>query len=172
MELRALDPADLRVRCYLSPPRSERTPYPIKTYSPSPFPGKWLYPNPARELRAHYIVGREWAFITIGDQAAAGLLEGDRLAGNYGIIYNILLELTNPTAEDVPVVILLEPAGGPARGFLLIDGKAVEAAVLSRDSEAELARYVLAPGEYRRVWIETTPQSGSNYPVRLVARPI
>jgi hypothetical protein len=99
-------------------------------------------------------------------------LEGDRLSGNYGVIYNIALLLINPTAEEAPVIILLEPAGGPARGFLLIDGMPVEAAVLTRDSEAELARYLLAPGEHRRVWIETTPQSGSNYPVRVVARPI
>lgn len=172
MEIRALDPADLRVRLYLAPTRSERTPHPIDQYSPTPFPGKWQYPNPTRDLEARYVVGRDWAFITIGDQAAPGLVEGDRLAGNYGVIYNITLELVNPTDQEAPVAILLEPAGGPARGFLLIDGRPVEAAVLTRDSEAELARYLLPPGQYRRVHIQTTPQSGSHYPVRLVARPI
>jgi len=172
VELRALAPADLRVRLYLAPLRPDRTPRPIDTYSPSPLLGRWQYPDPTRELQARYVVGREWAFITIGDEPAAGLLEGDHLRGSYGVVYNIVLELSNPTAEDVPVIVLLEPGGGPARGFLLIDGTPVEAAVLARDSEARLARYVLAPGERRQVRIQTLPESGSHYPVRLVARPI
>jgi len=174
IELRALDPgaADLRVRVFLSPPRAERMPHPITQYSPSPFLGRWQYPEPRRELAARYVVGRDWAFITIGDPATPGLIEGDHLAGNYGIIYDITLELDNPTAEEVPVVLYLEPGGGPARGALLIDGSPVDAAVIARDSEAELARYLLAPGERRRVFIETIPQGGSNYPVRLVARAI
>lgn len=172
VELRALAPADLRVRLYLAPLRPDRPPRPIDTYSPSPFLGRWQYPDPTRELQARYVVGREWAFITIGDEPAAGLIEGDHLRGSYGVVHNIVLELSNPTAEEVPVIVLLEPGGGPARGFLLIDGAPVEVAVLARDSEARLARYVLAPGERRQVRIQTLPESGSHYPVRLVARPI
>ncbi|MCJ7821935.1 MAG: hypothetical protein MUQ26_02440, partial [Armatimonadetes bacterium] len=172
VELRALAPADLRVRLYLAPLRPDRTPRPIGAYSASPFLGKWQYPNPTREMTARYVVGREWAFITIGDEPAVGLIEGDNLRGSYGVVYNIVLELDNPTAEEARVIVLLEPGGGPARGFLLIDGAPVEAAVLARDSEARLARYVLAPGERRQVRIQTLPESGSNYPVRLVARMI
>jgi len=172
VELRALAPADLRVRLYLTPLRPDRMPRLIGAYSASPFLGKWQYPNPTRELRARYVVGREWAFITIGDEPAVGLLEGDNLRGSYGVVHKIVLELDNPTADEVPVLLLLEPGGGPARAFLLIDGAPVEAAVLRREAEARLGRYVLAPGERREVRIETLPQSGSHYPVRLVARPI
>ena len=172
VELHSLSPASLRVRLYLAPRRTERLPHPIATYSESPLLGKWQYPNPQREVSARYVVGREWAFVTIGDRAIAGVIEGDRLAGNYGVIYDIDLDLVNPTAEPALVVIALEPAGGPARGTALIDGRLTEAAVLDRDSEAELARYPLGPGEGRRVHIQTMPQGGSHYPVRLVARPI
>jgi hypothetical protein len=85
VELRALAPADLRVRLYLAPLRPERMPRLIGAYSASPFLGKWQYPNPTRELRARYVVGRQWAFITIGDEPAVGLLEGDNLRGSYGV---------------------------------------------------------------------------------------
>ena len=172
VEMRTSAPADLRVRLYLAPQRAERLPYRISAYSESPLLGKWQYPGPRREVSAQYVVGREWAFVTIGDRAVAGVVEGDRLAGNYGVIYDVELDLVNPTAEPAPVLIALEPAGGPARGTVLIDGRPAEAAVLYRDSEAELARYILGPGEGRRVHIRTMPQGGSNYPVRLVARPI
>jgi len=70
LELRALAAADLRVRLYLSPRRSSRTPRPIQQYISSPFLGRWQYPNPRREVSASYVVDRTWAFVTIGGQAA------------------------------------------------------------------------------------------------------
>jgi hypothetical protein len=116
------------------------------------------------------VVGGDWAFVTIGDQPLAGQMAGDRLLGNYGLSYDINIALSNPTEEDARVVLLLEPAGGPARGSLLIDGTPVGASLIAKDSEAELARYGLAPGETREVCIQTMPEGGSHYPVRLVAR--
>jgi len=171
LEVRALGPGDFSLRCYLSPPRSSWLPYRLKSYSPSPFLGRWHYPQPRREVDASYVVGREWAFVSIGDQAIAGIEEGDKLAGNYGVIYDIALELSNPTAEPATVEILMEPGGGMARGTVIVDGRFVETSLLRRDSESSVAQYTLAPGEVRTVTIQTMPQGGSNYPVRLVARP-
>jgi hypothetical protein len=170
-ELRSLNGGDLRVRCYLSPSRSSWLPYPVQTYAPSPVLGKWLYPQPQQEITAKYVVGRDWAFVTIGDPPFPGVNEGDQLSGNYGVIYNITVELVNPNAEPAPVELLVEPGGGAARAVLLVDGKLVEAALLKRDAEVRVARFVLAPGEVRSVRVQTTPQGGSNYPVRLFARP-
>ena len=170
IEIRALGPGDFRLRCYLSPPRSTWLPYRLKSYSPSPFLGRWHYPKPRREIDASYVVGREWAFVSIGDRAIAGIEEGDELAGDYGVIYDIAIELSNPTAEPAPVEIFMEPGGGTARGTVIVDGRFVETSMLRRDSESSVARYTLAPGEVRTVRIETMPQGGSNYPVRLVAR--
>ena len=67
---------------------------------------------------------------------------------------------------------MMEPAGGVARGSLLVDGRPAETPVMRNSDEAPLASYELAPGETRTVKIVTMPQAGSNYPVRLVARPI
>ena len=110
--------------------------------------------------------------MTIGDQPIEGLADGDSLAGNYGVIYDIHLQLHNPTSETASVDILLEAAGGPARGVVLVDGSPAQAAMFGAIRESRVARFALAPGEERRVHIETMPQGGSSYPVRLVARAI
>jgi hypothetical protein len=172
LALRSLEPASLRVRLYFSPRRPRRVPHRIRSYSPSPVLGKCHYPQPRKEISSSYVVGRGWAFVTIGREAVPGIVEGDRLAGNYGVIYDISLDISNPTTETTPVEIVMEPAGGSARGVVLIDGTPIQVAMIGRRTEARVMRYVLAPGEKRRVHIETMPQSGSNYPVRLVTRAI
>ncbi|MFB3882511.1 MAG: hypothetical protein ACE149_14685 [Armatimonadota bacterium] len=169
-EVRKLGAGDVRVRCYLSPRRSAWLPYAIRSYEPGPLLGRWTYPNPRQEVNARYVVGRDWAFVTIGDQPVSGLAPGDQLAGNYGVIYDIGLELINPTDRAAVVELAMEPGGGTARAVLLIDGRPVDAGLLRGNSEARLARYVLGSGELRTIQIQTTPQGGSNYPVRLFAR--
>ena len=171
LELRALGAADVSVRVYLAPHVLERLPRAITSYAESPLLGQWHYPDPQQQVQAQYTVGQQWAFITIGRKAASGLVEGDQLQGSYGVLYDIDLALSNPTGQEARVAIAMEPAGGPARGALVVDGRAVETAMLSRDVEASVSRYMLAPGEVRHVRIQIMPQAGSNYPVRLVARP-
>lgn len=170
VELRKLGAGDVRLRCYLAPTRSVWLPYPVRQYQPSPILGRWVYAQPRQEISAKYVVGRDWAFVTIGDRAVPGLTPGDQLAGSYGVIYDITLELINPTEASATVEVLMEPGGGAARALLLVNGRPVEAALLKHSTEARIARYVLGPGEIRSVHLETTPQAGSNYPVRLFAR--
>jgi hypothetical protein len=170
VELRKLGAGDLRLRCYLAPSRSVWLPYPVRSYQPSPILGRWVYGQPRQEISAKYVVGRDWAFVTVGDQAVPGLAPGDKLSGSYGVIYDITLELINPTESSATVEVMMEPGGGAARALLLVNGRPVEAALLKQDAEARIARYVLGPGEIRSVHLETTPQGGSNYPVRLFAR--
>jgi hypothetical protein len=170
LSLHALIPSDIRVRLYFLPHLSRRVPHRINAYSPSPLFGKHQYPTPQREVQSEYVVGHEWAFINIGGQALAGIVEGDQLAGNYGVVYRISLEIRNPTNEPAPVEIILEAAGGPARGIVSIGGALIQAAMFDPVAEARVARYVLGPGEARTVRIETMPQGGSSYPVRLIAR--
>jgi hypothetical protein len=66
----------------------------------------------------------------------------------------------------------MEPAGGPARGVLLVDGALIETAMIQRNAEAPISSYLLGPGQTRTIHIVTMPQAGSNYPVRIVARPM
>ncbi len=170
IELRALGPGDLRVRCHLASPRSSWLPHQVGSYRPSPILGKWHFQTTREQVAAGYEVGREWAFVTIGDGSMPGLLQGDRLPGRYGVIHDIRLDLSNPTQEVARVEVMLEPGGGVARGTLIVDGQLAEAAMLTRDAEARIALYTMVPGEVRSVRIQTMPESGSSYPVRLVAR--
>jgi hypothetical protein len=170
LELRALGAGDLRVRCHLAPPRSSWLPHQVASYRPSPMHGRWHFQTTREHIAAEYEVGREWTFITIGDSSVPGLVEGDRLPGRYGVIHDIRLDLSNPTQEVARVEVMLEPGGGAARGTLIVDGRLAEAAMLTRNSEARIALYTMVPGEVRRVTIQTMPESGSSYPVRLVAR--
>ena len=160
------------MRVYLKAAGPSYAPRPVDRYEPSPLLGQWQYPDPRREVKASYRVGGAWTFITIGDQPAIGVVDGDRLQGSYGVMYEVSLELTNPTTSPAQVQLMLESAGGPARGALLVDGRVMEVAMVRKTEEAAIAVYPLAAGETRTVRISTMPQSGSNYPVRLVARPL
>ena len=171
VELRKIGAGDIRVRCSLEPSRSIWLHHPIRSYEASPVLGRWVYPEPLQQVSAKYVVGRDWAFVTIGDPPVPGLIPGEQLAGNYGVIYDINLDLINPNGEPAKVDLLMEPGGGAARALVLINGRPVDVALLKRNQETRIARFVLAPGEVRSLHIETTPQGGSNYPVRLFARP-
>ncbi len=171
-EIRPLEAANVSVRLALRPAATAIGLRPIEYYQPSPLLGAWQYPSPLRQIKAKYEVGGNWTFVTIGDQPAVGLKEGDRLLGSYGVMYEVQLELSNPTNAPAPTGILMEPAGGAARGSLLVDGRPVETSVMRNSDEAPVASYTLAPGETRTVRLLTMPQAGSNYPVRLVARPL
>ena len=171
LELRTMSSGTVSVRIYLAPHILERLPRPIGVYRESPLLGQWHYLDPRREVKAKYTFGQQWAFVTIGRDPASGIMTGDELRGSYGVIYDIDLELVNPTAQEARVALTMEPAGGPARGALLVDGHLMEASMIKRDAEAPVSRYLLSPGEVRHVRVQTMPQAGSNYPVRLVARP-
>ncbi len=171
LELRTMSSSTVSVRIYLAPHTSERLPRSIGAYRESPLLGQWHYLDPTREVKAKYTFGQQWAFVTIGRNPVAGIITGDELRGSYGVIYDIDLELVNPTAQEARVALTMEPAGGPARGALLVDGRLMEASMLKRDVEAPVSRFLLSPGEVRHVRVQTMPQAGSNYPVRLVARP-
>lgn len=171
-EFRALDAANLRVRLYLKQPGEEVGPRPIERYYASPLLGQWHYPEVQRNLTASYQVGGAWSFTTIGHQPAVGVVDGDRLLGSYGVIYNIAIQLSNPLPDPVEVELVMEPAGGPARAAVIVDGSLKDVAMLRHTSESPFARYLLLPGQSRTVNVTTMPQAGSNYPVRIVARPL
>jgi hypothetical protein len=125
-----------------------------------------------RRLNVCYQVGGHWAFITVGDEPAVGKIDDDRLPGSYGVFYEISLELSNPTDLATEVLLAMEAAGGPARGALLVDGRIIEVAMLKRDEEVSVLHYLLGPGQTRTTRILIMPEAGSNYPVRLVMRPL
>lgn len=172
LQLRALGEAHLSVRIFLRRPGTARGARPIEQYRASRSLGMFQYPDPVRRVSARYQVGGHWAFITVGDQPAVGTLDGDQLSGSYGVFYDITMELSNPTEVPTEVLLAMEAAGGPARSALLVDGRIIEVAMLKRDDEVSVLHYLLGPGQRRTIKILIMPQAGSNYPVRLVMRPL
>jgi hypothetical protein len=85
-------------------------------------------------------------------------------------MYEIQVNITNPTAETKKVQVLFEPVAGLASGVFFIDGKFVEIKYITPPKEFTISTYTLAPNESRRVSILTVPLSGSAYPANIVVR--
>ena len=85
------------------------------------------FPSPQKNEQYSYACGQRWTFMSLGRKAISGGSPDRKLFGNYGVLYNLTLKLTNPTDEVRTVRVVLSPEAGWARGAFLIDGKLVEA---------------------------------------------
>lgn len=128
------------------------------------------YPSPQKEEHYEYSVGSQWTFIHMGRKAITGKTANRKLFGNYGVLYDLSVDLINPTDEERTVRVMMAPEAGWARGVFVIDGKLIEAPQLAPPAEAVLWSVKLAPKEQRRVSIQGMPVGGSSYPVSLVVR--
>jgi hypothetical protein len=122
----------------------------------------------ARTIKESYIIGERWVFISLGRSEAKEERTGKLLYGDYGVLYDIECTVTNPLSEPRRVQIRLDPSAGPAAGAFLINGELLTAPRVSPPNEAAIATITLAPGESRRLSIQTMPLAGAHYPARLV----
>lgn len=129
-----------------------------------------VYPSPQKEELHRYVVGDPWTFIPIGRTPIRGRDPRSRLSGNYGVLYQITVDVTNPTGEVRTVRVVLSPDSGWARGVFVIEGELVEAPHVAPPAEAVLWTFRLQPGEQRRLRILGMPSGGGFYPVSLVVR--
>jgi hypothetical protein len=184
-DLRVLSPGSLFVRVAAEPDRPGPEGVAVAAESgpasalagipsperPRPTVSQEVYPSPRKHVEASYTVGQRWAFVNLGRSPLSAKNKDRQLAGNYGVMYDILLRLENPTGEERTVQIFLSPDAGDARGVFLIDGRIVEAPHVTPPAEALLARIKMKPAERRTLSIRTMPVGGSAYPVSLVVRP-
>jgi hypothetical protein len=129
-----------------------------------------LYTAPLKSVDALYQVGGPWAFIRIGKEAIKGLSAAKSLYGNYGVLYEIRLNLENPTSASRTVEVLFEPSAGIASGVFWIDGQTIGTTHRKPPEEVPLAKYRLSPNAKRSILIRTIPLSGSNYPATILVR--
>jgi hypothetical protein len=129
------------------------------------------YDTPQLEESYSYKVGDRWTFVPIGRKAIVGRNSTQKLFGNYGVLYDITLDLENPSADGKPVRVVMAPEAGWARGVFIVEGKLVEVQQVAPPSEAVLWTGRLGPGERRRLKIQGIPVGGSSYPVSIVVRP-
>jgi hypothetical protein len=95
---------------------------------------------------------------------------GERLLGDYGILYHLSAELTNPLDRPAIFEVMARAVTGPARGMLLIGDGAVDFGLLRVGDERYVTAFDLEPGETRTVEMVTMPAAGSFYPVRLTVQ--
>jgi hypothetical protein len=96
---------------------------------------------------------------------------GEPNTGNYGVEYDVRLEITNPTATSRRVGIYFQPVSGVALGSFLLEGRLAQTVCLKPLARGGLATIELAPQETRTVHLMSMPQAGSHYPARLVIQP-
>jgi hypothetical protein len=136
----------------------------------SPASSEEVYPSPSRRLQVAYRVGGHWGFATVGGPASEKSRPQRQLDGEYGVFYDIRVEIENPTTEERTVNLILEPAAGAARGVFLVDGRLIELPNLVPPAEYVLASIAMKPSSRSRVTLCTLPAGGSAYPMTLVVR--
>lgn len=129
-----------------------------------------VYPKPNKVIQTRYRVGERWAFVAVGRSAIDGRHPERRLDGNYGVFYDIAMEIENPTDVESTVNLVLAAEAGEARGVFLVEGHLIEVPDVRPPAEFVLGSFVVRPHARGAISIRTLPLAGSNYPVTLVAR--
>jgi hypothetical protein len=109
--------------------------------------------------------------LQLGHIPLPNLMQGEALAGDYGVLQSFVIKVQNPTDQPQPIAIYENPRGGRATGTYLIDGVLIQSHQTPPFSRYKVRQYVVPARGFVRVTIETIPDSGSSYPLRLVFAP-
>lgn len=130
-----------------------------------------VYPIPEFHYSTLWNTTDDYLELQIGHIPLPNLLEGQALAGDYGVLQSFVIKVQNPTARPQPVAIYENPRGGRATGTYLIDGVLIQSHQVPPFSRYKIRQYVVPARGFVRVTIETIPDSGSSYPLRLIFAP-
>ncbi len=130
-----------------------------------------VYKIPEFHHSALWNVDDAYLELPIGQIPLPNLIKGEALAGDYGVLQSFVIKVQNPTAQPVPIAVYENPRGGRATGTFLIDGVLIQSHQVPPFSRYKLRQYVVPARGFVRVTIETIPDSGSSYPVRLIFAP-
>lgn len=130
----------------------------------------WVVENPTKSLHAEYVVGGKWAFISVGRHPRRSKVNGRVWLGNYGVTYNIEVDVRNPTENRSSIEVVFHPTAGAACGVFVINRRLYTAPVVLPPDEYVVARFAVPAFGERKLRIVTMPLAGSNYPVYLILR--
>jgi Pilus formation protein N terminal region len=116
-------------------------------------------------------VDDQYLELPVGQIPVPNSLVGQALAGDYGVLQSYVIKVQNPTAQPQPIAIYENPRGGRATGTYLIDGVLIQSHQVPAFSRYKVRQYVVPARGFVRITIETIPDSGSSYPVRLIFAP-
>ncbi|MBI2301759.1 MAG: hypothetical protein HYU66_22885 [Armatimonadetes bacterium] len=132
--------------------------------------GICLFERPYKAEAGSYTAGGMHAFLNVGRDPIRSIA-GTPLQGDYGVIYTLDFDFDNPGAAPARFELVFSADGGVARGVLVVDGKLRETGLVRPAQQERVLDLELPPGGRQRVNVRLMPQSGSNYPLRLVGRP-
>lgn len=95
-------------------------------------------------------------------------VSGEPNTGNYGVLYEMRVEVQNPTQEVQKVSMYFQPVNGVALGSFLVEGRLLETSCLKPPARQLIGTVELPPQQTRTVRIITMPQAGSHYPARIL----
>lgn len=174
-ELQQLSGQALQVRIRTLPadsaPREILSPLESSISEADGVPSADTYPGSPIRRQETFTVGGPWRFLDLGKNAPVSLTERERrLHGDYGLTYEVDVELVNPTDQDKTASFVFDAAAGLAAGAFFIDGEPTLIPQTNHQKEVTLRKFTLPAGSRRKVRLETVPLSGSNYPARLIVR--
>lgn len=130
-----------------------------------------IYSIPEFHYSALWNVDDPFLELPIGQVPLPNNLQGQALAGDYGVLQTFVIKVQNPTSTPQAIAIYENPRGGRATGTYLIDGVLIQSHQVPPFSRYKLRQYVVPARGFVRVTIATIPDSGSSYPLRLVFAP-
>jgi len=96
------------------------------------------------------------------------------LKGNYGVVYDIDLELENSvnTAQLINIYVLPKKNNAVNRAVFLIEGEIVELDMLvNKNNKASMQKFyeiILQPNQNKKISMLTLPQAGCYYPIDII----
>ncbi len=113
-------------------------------------------------------VDGHWLFIRLGKGEIAHPENGETLPGDYGVLYDVNVDVINDTPFFKRVDLSFDATAGPARGVFIVDGKLFETPLVTPGSPYRFHSLGLAPYERTNVNILTTTLNGSHYAASLI----
>jgi hypothetical protein len=144
----------------------------MNDYDRAPYePSQRIFPNPYRDDAVRYSVGGRFGVCRIGQRPIPSQDDSQRLEGNFGVVYRIHAEISNPTADATDVDVVFEASAGYSGALFIVNGDYRVTPLLQPKDEAVIGKFHLAPGALQKFVITTMPVSGGSYPVTITIRP-
>jgi hypothetical protein len=130
-----------------------------------------IYPIAEFHFATQWKVNGEYLELPVGQIPLPNHLQGQALAGDYGVLQSFVVDVENPMGSPQSIAIYENPRGGRATGTYLIDGVLVQSHQVPPYSRYKVRQYVVPAHGFVRVTIVTMPEAGSSLPLRLVFAP-
>ncbi len=173
IDLRQLSGGNVYVRVVAASPSVgmiEGETYPVTDAGIPTSLSEEVFDWPLKELDVTHKLGGQWSFVRIGKEGITDTAKLRELQGDYGVIYQIKMQIENPTSEERTAQVLFEPTAGPASGIFVIDEQIIGVKIVNPPKEFLVTRVKVPAGKTKAFTITTVPLGGSAYPAMLIVR--